>query len=128
MKKKLKKKDIFLHMCTMNKNHMMYGYWDVERNRFFCHFGPVFALLPPNNPENKNFEKIKKTLGDTIILNVYQKLWSHDVQFLRYGEGWSQKDGLKKWHRKAGAHLMILACKRLLVSRKFISVWNRNHA
>ena len=43
-------------------------------DRFFCHFGPVFALLPPNNPENKNFEKIKKTLGDTIILHVYQKL------------------------------------------------------
>ena len=28
---------------------------------------------------------MKKMLGDIIILHVYQKSWSHDVQFLRYG-------------------------------------------
>ena len=40
---------ITLHMCTINENPMMYGSWDIERNRqkFFCHFGPFFALLPP---------------------------------------------------------------------------------
>ena len=37
-------------------------------DRILCHLGPVFALLPPNNPKNKNFEKIKKTPGDIIIL------------------------------------------------------------
>ena len=26
----------------------------------FSHFGPFFALLPPNNPENQNFERWKK--------------------------------------------------------------------
>ena len=26
----------------------------------FCHFGPLYAILPPENPENENFEKIKK--------------------------------------------------------------------
>ena len=29
---------------------------------FFCHFGPIFALLSPNNPENQNFDKMKKHL------------------------------------------------------------------
>ena len=33
------------------------------------HFGLVFALLPPNSLKNQNFEKMKKTTGDIIILN-----------------------------------------------------------
>ena len=90
---------------------MMYGSWDMERNRHnflwfwtvfsflpfyphplwiqkikiiwcivpeiwsgmgrtFCHFGLFFALLPPNNPKNQNFEKMKKTAGDIIILQM----------------------------------------------------------
>ena len=37
-----------LHMCTLNENHMMYGSWDMERDRHnFCHFGLFFALLHP---------------------------------------------------------------------------------
>ena len=38
--------------------------------RTFCHFGLFFALLPPNNPKNQNFEKMKKTPGDIIILQM----------------------------------------------------------
>ena len=36
----------------------------------FCHIGLFFALLPPSNPENINFEKMKKTPGDIIILHM----------------------------------------------------------
>ena len=38
--------------------------------RMFCNFGPFFDLLAPNNPENQNFEKLKKTLGDITILHM----------------------------------------------------------
>ena len=49
---------------------MMYGFWDRSMtDRFFCHFGLFFALLPPNNPKNQNFETMKKTPGDIIILH-----------------------------------------------------------
>ena len=41
---------------------------------FIFHLGLFFALLPPNNPENQNFTKMKKMLGDITILHVYQKL------------------------------------------------------
>ena len=34
------------------------------------HFGLFFALLPPNNPKNQNFEKMKKTPRDIIILHM----------------------------------------------------------
>ena len=39
-------------------------------DRLFCHFGLFFALLPPNNLENQNFEKTKITPGDIIILHM----------------------------------------------------------
>ena len=53
-------------------------------DRMFCHFGSFFALLPPNDPENQNFEKIKKKNNWRYyhFRNVYQ---SYDVWFLRYG-------------------------------------------
>ena len=61
---------IILHMCTINNNHMMYVSWDMEHERKFLSFWTVFALLPPNNPENQNFEKRKKKPGDIIILQM----------------------------------------------------------
>ena len=61
MKKSLR--DIItLQKCTINYNHMMHGSWDMEHDRMFCHSGPFFALLHPNNPENQNFEKMERYL------------------------------------------------------------------
>ena len=36
-------------------------------DRIFCPYGPFFALLPTNNPENQNFDKMKKMPGDIIL-------------------------------------------------------------
>ena len=48
---------------------MVYGSWDMERDRHnFCHFGLFFALLHPNNLENQNLEKMKQHLE---ILSFY---------------------------------------------------------
>ena len=58
-------------MCAINDNHMVYSSWDMDRNRQnFCHFGPFFAVLhlPPNKPQNQNFEKFRKIPGDIIVL------------------------------------------------------------
>ena len=55
-----------------------------ETDRIFCHFGPFFALLPPNNPQNQNFEKMKKKTVYVFILHMSIK--NHDyICFLRYG-------------------------------------------
>ena len=59
---------IILHLCTTNDNHMMYGSWDI--NWIFGHFVLFFALLPSNKMKNQNFEKLKKTPGDIIILHM----------------------------------------------------------
>ena len=80
---------IILHMCIKNHDHMMYSSWDMEYNRqnFFCHFGPFFDLLPPNNTENQSFEKIKNNPGIIYyyFTHVYHRCQSFDVWFLRYG-------------------------------------------
>ena len=67
----------FTHMCTKNHNHMRYSSWYTEWDRIFCHFGPFFDPLPPNNPENQNFEKMKKASGYVIILNLCNKKHNH---------------------------------------------------
>ena len=46
-------------------------------DRIFSHFGPFFPLLPPNNSENQNFEKMKKASGDVIILHMCTKNHDH---------------------------------------------------
>ena len=62
-----------LHICNINDSHMTYGSSDMESNRqnflsfwtAFC----LFALLPSSSkdPENQNFEKMKKTPEDILI-------------------------------------------------------------
>ena len=39
-------------------------------DRIFCHFGPFSVLLPPNNPKNQKFEKMKKTPSGIIISHM----------------------------------------------------------
>ena len=51
---------------------MMCGSWDIEHDRqnsFFI-LGYFLPLYLPNNPENQNFEKMKKTPEDIIILHM----------------------------------------------------------
>ena len=44
----------------------------MERGRHnFSHFGPFFTLLPPNNPENQNFEEMKKNPWKYHFTRVY---------------------------------------------------------
>ena len=50
-------------------------------DRICCHFRLYFAFLPPNNPENQNFEKMKKKpWGDYHFKHEYHKWKSYDVQ------------------------------------------------
>ena len=64
-----------LHMWTTNKDHMMHGSRKDTMDRFFCHFGPVFAFYPTDNLKSESFLKMEKTRGDIIIS---KKCTSHD--------------------------------------------------
>ena len=58
-------------------------------DRIFCNFGPSFALLPPQQPENQNFEKMKTTPGDIIILHICTITDNHTM----YGSWDNKRDG-----------------------------------
>ena len=55
------------HFTNINDSHMIPQIWSAT-DRIFCYFGLFFAFLPPNNLKNQNFEKMKQTPGDIIIL------------------------------------------------------------
>ena len=58
---------IILLMCTKNDNHMMYGSWDIERNR--QNFLSFWTILCPFTQKIKILKKMKKILGDITILH-----------------------------------------------------------
>ena len=66
-------------MCIKSHNHRKYSSGDTELDIFFCHFGPffVFHSHSPNNTENQNFEKMKMSYGDLLILNLCSKKQDH---------------------------------------------------
>ena len=54
----------YYHFTNINDSHMIYGSSDMEWNgQNFLTFWTIFC------PKNKNFEKMKKLLGDIIILH-----------------------------------------------------------
>ena len=43
--KKMLRNIVIIRKRTINDNHMMYGSWDMKRDRVFCHSGTLFVLL-----------------------------------------------------------------------------------
>ena len=90
IKKKAKEKPgdiIILHMCTKNYDQMMYGSWDMVRDRynyflFWAIFCPFISLTAQ---KIKILKKKLSTWRYHHFTYMYQKLWSDDVRFLRYG-------------------------------------------
>ena len=89
-------RDIILHMCTKNHNHMRYSFWDTESEGqiFFVILGHCFFLLPappppPNNPENQNFEKMKKHLEMSSFCTCVPKI---TITWCMFFEIWSATD------------------------------------
>ena len=61
-------------MCTINEGPMMYG---VQRTEFFAISGHFFPFYLPNDPQNQNFEKMRKNPGDIIILHMCTINYDH---------------------------------------------------
>ena len=77
--------EINLHKCT--KNHYMLWYsCDRYGMRQIFIFRSFWAIFYPFTLKKSRLKKCNNTPGDIIVLqNVYQKLWSYDIWFLRYG-------------------------------------------
>ena len=72
--------DIILHEYTKNHDHMLQCSLDTMCEGCYSCFlilGYFLPFYPPNNPKNQNFEKMKKTPGDIIILHKCTKNHDH---------------------------------------------------
>ena len=70
---------IILQKCVKTYNHVMYISWDIFV--ILGHFLPFYH--PPNNPKNKNFQKILKNAWRYLYIHVYHKWW-YDKWFLTF--------------------------------------------
>ena len=102
---------IILHRYNKNHDYMLYCSWDLARDRYNCYFSfwtnfcPFIPLTVQNFKVLKKWEK-KNTWRYHHFTYLYQKLWSDNVRFLRYGARRTdgQTDGRqKKWHIEVGA-------------------------
>ena len=131
---------IILHMCTKNHNHMRYGSWDTEWDGIFCHFEPLFALLPPANPENQILKKWKKPLSSSypcvpkmkIIWCMVLEIWSMTEFFCHFGPLFAlftpltiQKIKiLKKWQKHLEIPLFYISIPKTLIIRYAVpEIW-----
>ena len=85
---------IFLHICTINDNRMMYGSWDMERDRH--NFMSFWTVVCPMDPQNQNFEKIWKASEYIIILQMCTRNDTH----IMYGS----------WDTECNGHNFLLFC------------------
>ena len=60
---------IILRKCTINDNHMMYGSWDMKRDRqnFLVILDCFLTFYPLTTQKVKILKKLKKTPGDIIL-------------------------------------------------------------
>ena len=79
-KKEKKTGDFIIYlMCTINENHVMHGSWDMEQDgqTIFVILDVFLPVYSPNNLKNQNFEKIKQTARDNIILHMCNRNENH---------------------------------------------------
>ena len=61
---------IILHMCSINDTHMMYGSWDIERDRqILLSFWTIFCLFTPLTTQKVKILKQRKNCKE--ILSFY---------------------------------------------------------
>ena len=80
----------YYHFTHLHHKWQSYDVWflryGVQQTEFFVILDWFLPFYPPKDPENLNFENMKKnTLRYYHYTNVYLKWQSHDVLFLRYG-------------------------------------------
>ena len=140
MEKILKRlEDILLHMWMYHK-WRSYDVWFLKHKAqptVFCHFGYFLPFDSPNNLKNQNFEKMEKTPGYIIILQLCTIIENHDVWFLRYEAqqtifclflNWDSlhdarlNSNCKAWSYKKKKHKKIKAYRKSLLKESKVNM------
>ena len=74
---------IILHKCTINDNHMIYGFRDMKCNsQNILWFWAIFCHFTPLTTQKIKILKKKITWRYHHFTQVYQKSWSYTIMFL----------------------------------------------
>ena len=129
--------DIILHKCSKNRDHMLYCSWDMAFDgcKFYFSFWAIFYTFTPLTTRKIKVSKKQKKHLEISFYMFSQKLWSHDVCFMRYGAlrtgRWTKRTVVqKKWHAEVGAppnnrnksHNLFWVPKAA-ISLSFVSIW-----
>ena len=89
MKKCLVMLSFYTEMCTINKDHIIHGSWNIGyrvwQAEIFNILSHVLPFQPFGNLENQNFNIEKNTWRYYHFTHLHHKWQSYDVWFLRYG-------------------------------------------
>ena len=90
-------------------------------DRISCHFGPFFALLPPNNLKYQNFEKLEKRPGNIIILHMCT-INDNDMMFGPWDMKCDEQNFLLFW--TVFCHFTSLTTRKMKILKNHI--WQSN--
>ena len=84
---------IILHLCTIYKNHMIYGSWDIsdmkcDRQNFLSFWAIVCPLTLLKTRKINILKNDKDIWRYYHFTEVHQKSWSNAILFLRYSMWW----------------------------------------
>ena len=134
---------IILHTCTKNYDQMMYGSWDMVRDRcnsYFSFWAIFCPFIPLTAQKVKILRKWKKTPGDIIILRMciknydqmmyssWDMLWDRRTD--EWMDGWMnrQMDGqMEKWHIEVGAppkNIKYIELKHIIRKKYTLNKWS----
>ena len=91
---------------------LRYDTWHV----IIFHFGPFFALFPPNNLKNENFKKMKKQLEITSFYTSVPKIM---IRWYTVPEIWHMMDGIVTFLFGLFFVLLFLNSPKNQISRKW---------
>ena len=82
----------FLHLCTINENHMMYGSWDVvaQRTEFFVILGHFLPFDP--HLTTRKIKILKNENKSLEILSFHTRVPQITIIWCMVPEIWSAKD------------------------------------
>ena len=98
---------IILHMCTKNYDQIIYGSWDMVRDRCNCYFSFLAIFCPFTPVTVKKIKILKKWKKYVEISSCYISVpkvmtgWCTVPEVYCATDGWM--DGWKKWHIEVGA-------------------------
>ena len=116
---KIKKKTgniVVLHMCTINDNHMIHVFWDMDRDgQIFFYFGQFSPLFSSKNLKNQSFEE-RKLLE---ILSFYKSVTKTMITCNSVLEIWHVTYVIVIFHFSE-----VGAAPKICYRKKIFNLWN----